>query len=224
MATYATPAMKGAYSVEVHVYHSLLHADTHVAWLARTLRYDALTGRLSEGAPIAPLPGSAEYSFADGVTGAAIRAGLGATWQDAVAHLRAVVLNRTGYEARVRLLVRHCHCRTCSPERHGYRATFPESMMAKDKIELIDPDGSRRAIVPANGRRLTYDERQALVGGYPCAFRLRDGRHMIVDDDFLSKGLAPNRTATRLAIGCCTLTERGICGPVIVGNARRLGL
>ena len=96
--------------------------------------------------------------------------------------------------------------------------------MASDMIELIDPDGSRRAIAPANGRRLTYDERGALVGGYPCAFRLHDGRHMVVDDDFLSKDLATNWTATRLAAGCCTLTERGICGPVLVGDARRLGL
>lgn len=91
-------------------------------------------------------------------------------------------------------------------------------------IELMEPDGSHRAIIPANGRSLTYEEKHALVGGYPCAFRLRDGRHMVVDDEFLLKDAPTNAAATRLALGCCTLTPRGICGRVLVGTARALGV
>jgi len=81
---------------------------------------------------------------------------------------------------------------------------------------LIQPDGTRTPLVPADGHCFTLAELQAAVGGYIELLRLADGG-LVVHEEGRLVGLPPNPTATRLVYG-----PRIVPGFDIVGPALRL--
>lgn len=65
--------------------------------------------------------------------------------------------------------------------------------------QLIDTNGGKREVKPANGRDFTPAEAQALVGGYVQLVVLNDGKIMLIDEEAKLKPHEINPTATYLA-------------------------
>jgi hypothetical protein len=68
---------------------------------------------------------------------------------------------------------------------------------------VLDPDGTTRPWMPANGRTFTLHELQTAVGGYIEAIRLPDdplGRvaYLVVNEDGKREQLPPNALATHV--------------------------
>ncbi len=80
-----------------------------------------------------------------------------------------------------------------------------ESIMA----QVIQPDGTTQE-VHSQGKRLTLQDLQRLVGGYIQFIHLADGRWLAVDEDGKPKRLPMNVRATAMA---------ALPGDCIVGTA-----
>ena len=66
------------------------------------------------------------------------------------------------------------------------------------KSFVLTPDGARRDVAPA-GDAWTLQELQSLVGGYIEVLPISGDRLMVVDEDGVMRGLAPNLEAEILA-------------------------
>lgn len=75
--------------------------------------------------------------------------------------------------------------------------------------QLIQPDGTTQEVQP-QGKRLTLQDLQRLVGGYIQFIPLTDGRWLAVDEDGKPKGLPVNVRVTAMA---------ALPGDFIVGTA-----
>lgn len=83
------------------------------------------------------------------------------------------------------------------------------------KAEIITTDGDSLEVQPANGRKFSLRELQAVVEGYIEIITLPDGRLMILNEDGNALGLPPNPVATVIAHNALT-EENGIVGDVLV--------
>jgi hypothetical protein len=61
-------------------------------------------------------------------------------------------------------------------------------------------DGRTKQVRPSNGEFWTFDEKQAIVKGYPEVVRTVDDRWMVINDAGKVTGLELNIPATRLYI------------------------
>lgn len=83
------------------------------------------------------------------------------------------------------------------------------------KTEIITTDGDSQEVQPANGRKFSLRESQAVVEGYIEIINLPDGRLMILNEDGNALGLPSNPVATVMAHNALT-EANGIVGDVLV--------
>ena len=65
---------------------------------------------------------------------------------------------------------------------------------------LMQTDGRTKQVRPSNGKFWTFDEKQAIVKGYPEVVRTVDDRWMVINEAGKVTGLELNIPATRLYI------------------------
>jgi hypothetical protein len=88
--------------------------------------------------------------------------------------------------------------------------------MEKEKQDLLlGVDGTMRSIFPSKGDEYSLREAQAWVGGYIEIVRLDDEWILVVNEDGIAMGLAPNEIASQLV-------RRHIVGDAAMIQSRRL--
>lgn len=92
--------------------------------------------------------------------------------------------------------------------------------------QLLADDNSRevRTVTPANGRKFTLEEMQAMVGGFVEMLGLPNGQILMFNEEGKYKdGFVLNTSATALARGAKIAATDGLVGPVVLATREEAG-
>lgn len=87
---------------------------------------------------------------------------------------------------------------------------------------LYRVDGTKREVIPANGKQFTSKELHNLIGGYIEPYRLLNGKWIVMDKDGMRKGKSINGAATVILVTGTTLRDV-VVGDVLVATALEIG-
>lgn len=89
--------------------------------------------------------------------------------------------------------------------------------MSTSKPHVIEPDGTIRPCLPANGTDYTLEELYAAIGAQMVeVVPLPDGEYMVADEDGYANAKATNLLATAIYQKATEMTEHAIVGAVLI--------
>jgi Domain of unknown function (DUF3846) len=89
---------------------------------------------------------------------------------------------------------------------------------------VLSPDGTSRALAPANGRAsFTLEELQTLVGGYIQAVPIGGDKYLVCNEDGKRMSLPPNAAATRALHAAGGMPDDTVVGEVLIASHAELG-